>query len=1336
MKTTDTKTSAAQPAKKTAPFFKKGAGQGFFKPAQPVVQTKLTIGEPGDVYEKEADQMADQVVKKKPAEGAGAGTGLSSEMGMAKHIRRKPIFESKNDPAEGLQRKCASCEKEEGLQRKSEGPAAGAASASVEAGITSTKGSGSALSPTTLSHMEPAFGADLSGVRIHDNSSAHQLNKQLNAQAFTHGKDIYFDSGKYKPQNTDGQHLLAHELTHVVQQTGKSAKKGTKSEKKVQRKPAKTCGLTPGDASIDDVTKKCPFPGGMISRSGSYTTIAINNLAVKDNVDEKYLAKIKKTLPFDLPAPGDRAKAPTDQIGMWTDMVKSSVEDKIKSYIAKINAPQPIADKIKPENLYSLSLPNSKGITKLVGNYRNLVDECIVPKWSIKGKGMSFQVEHIMDYQIAGDKADDAANLMLLNAERNRDLGGDILRMIRGKIQDILDHYNQYIPAGSLETKANEAQQLAKGRYTIQAASLRRVKNNFAQDEAILEDYMVEKTMEKLNPLQAANIDIKSFGKPKVGEFLLQSSKGGTMITLPYKADDLQVGSYLLTMHGSEAKGLTKITAVLDLAGGVLKGDKPPVKEYAVSKVPGTTKVFRAEKFGYEMSQLEINYLSLVEFGDPVLDSELNLHITGKINKPTPGFLNGTPIDVSINGRDLSLEKTFAASELGKVGPINVDDADLTIGLSLNNGFTVGGGVRFSIPKAGKGHVEASKNGKGFIFKGGFDFDPSTFDKGNITVTYDSTKDLPGKNPWTFEGTLVIGKKVKGIDSATIRVGYADGQLTFDGSAALNVPGVKSATIKGSYRNGQDFSLTLGAAFDFKNKYIQDPQIEVTLASGGAPGGGAGGDQNTGWRLSLSGGMTLNVPKLDAVPIAVSYKDGEFDASAKVSNIKVGEHVTGSVTVGVTNKPVDETTGEAAGGQGGGKDLRLYGSGTIIVVFNEHLHSTVGVRLTQEGKVLVNGDVKLDKQPLMKGNKLYGDDYPLFAIKSPDIPVFSIGVGDVYIRFGGGADANYNIGVPLISADVNLKDVDIHDPSSMKVITTITPEITASAGVRLWGSFTFGARVAVLKAEGTVTGSIGLTAETTFHPSLVLSWSPTEGLGFVSAGVNLDADIKAAVDLTGKVAVLLDFYFTTVNVWDKTWDLGHMDLGELGKLSLNFPLNFGKDGTPLPPNRLQPETPFAKKDTATDWMLNKPGGAEKKEQGKSDEEIQKEVQEDIRKLPAIGPRNPKYNQVRGRDFHYHWLVSTVPMVNWDFFRKVWYEVEQEEFEDFKDRVLQPVSEPVSKKEQVDQFAMDHVMVQPWQIVALQGEVIRLEAAAQSSQAPEPPPADANSSSQSSSAGNQ
>jgi len=73
--------------------------------------------------------------------------------------------------------------------------------------------------------MSSSFGVDFRGVRVHNDSEAINMNKELHAQAFTHGSDIYFNKGKYNPQNAEGKFLLAHELTHVVQQSNNVQRK-------------------------------------------------------------------------------------------------------------------------------------------------------------------------------------------------------------------------------------------------------------------------------------------------------------------------------------------------------------------------------------------------------------------------------------------------------------------------------------------------------------------------------------------------------------------------------------------------------------------------------------------------------------------------------------------------------------------------------------------------------------------------------------------------------------------------------------------------------------------------------------------------------------------------------------------------------------------------------------------------------------------------------------------------------------------------------------------------------------------------------------------------------
>lgn len=95
-------------------------------------------------------------------------------------------------------------------------------SRAVSGAVTATRGGGNALPASMRAEMEARLGADFSAVRIHDDSQSHQLAQALGANAFTTGSDIYFNQGRYDPASPAGQRLLAHELTHVVQQGGEA----------------------------------------------------------------------------------------------------------------------------------------------------------------------------------------------------------------------------------------------------------------------------------------------------------------------------------------------------------------------------------------------------------------------------------------------------------------------------------------------------------------------------------------------------------------------------------------------------------------------------------------------------------------------------------------------------------------------------------------------------------------------------------------------------------------------------------------------------------------------------------------------------------------------------------------------------------------------------------------------------------------------------------------------------------------------------------------------------------------------------------------------------------
>ncbi|NUQ23486.1 MAG: DUF4157 domain-containing protein [Saprospiraceae bacterium] len=224
------------------PFFSKSnetAKQPFFSAAKGLpVQTKLSIGQPGDAYEREADAVADRVISGQgqtpivqrqeisAIQRATLATPQEDEpVQMAAMEEEEPIQKATiPEEEEPVQMKE---EEEEPVQMKSDAGAAGASN-HLSSRIQNTAGNGKPMPAKTRAEMEHSFGVDFSSVNIHTDTEAVQMNKELGAQAFTHGKDVYFNSGKYNPDDSGGKHLLAHELTHVVQQ-------GAGKEKKVQK---------------------------------------------------------------------------------------------------------------------------------------------------------------------------------------------------------------------------------------------------------------------------------------------------------------------------------------------------------------------------------------------------------------------------------------------------------------------------------------------------------------------------------------------------------------------------------------------------------------------------------------------------------------------------------------------------------------------------------------------------------------------------------------------------------------------------------------------------------------------------------------------------------------------------------------------------------------------------------------------------------------------------------------------------------------------------------------------------------------------------------------------
>ncbi len=203
------------------------------------LQAALKIGQPNDPYEQEADRVADRVVRM-PEPGTveiSAQSNGRSVQRVCAPCAQEYAAAKRENRAVMRANLCPKCAEEESLkiQRKSEASVSSASP--VPDNFVSSLGAGQPLDFATRAYFEPRFGMDFSSVRLHTNSRATESASSINALAYTLGNDVVFGAGQYQPETAQGKRLLAHELTHVVQQTipNTSSKHPTNISPMIQR---------------------------------------------------------------------------------------------------------------------------------------------------------------------------------------------------------------------------------------------------------------------------------------------------------------------------------------------------------------------------------------------------------------------------------------------------------------------------------------------------------------------------------------------------------------------------------------------------------------------------------------------------------------------------------------------------------------------------------------------------------------------------------------------------------------------------------------------------------------------------------------------------------------------------------------------------------------------------------------------------------------------------------------------------------------------------------------------------------------------------------------------
>ncbi|MDX2361909.1 MAG: DUF4157 domain-containing protein [Crocinitomicaceae bacterium] len=301
----ESESSTSEAVQAKTPYFGKPP---LFNPSN-TVQAKLNMGKPNDKFEKEADHMADKVVAQTsspeitptpapPIQTSKVGAGdlqrMESPATEESELQAKEeneqdvqlmsdeendvqmmddedssIQKMEDDEVQAMDDEDSSVQKmedeevqamdyedssvqkmeEEKVQQQTSNANETNLLSSIESRLKSSKGGGTPLSQDILRKMESSFGVDFSDVRVHTGTNAILMNQQLGSHAFTNGNDIYFNTGKYNPSSKDGLHLLAHELTHTVQQ-------GASSEPMVQREEPATTTETTGSETTEAVPEE------------------------------------------------------------------------------------------------------------------------------------------------------------------------------------------------------------------------------------------------------------------------------------------------------------------------------------------------------------------------------------------------------------------------------------------------------------------------------------------------------------------------------------------------------------------------------------------------------------------------------------------------------------------------------------------------------------------------------------------------------------------------------------------------------------------------------------------------------------------------------------------------------------------------------------------------------------------------------------------------------------------------------------------------------------------------------------------------------------------------
>ncbi|MDN3670810.1 DUF4157 domain-containing protein [Echinicola jeungdonensis] len=1126
-------------------------------------QAKLNMEKPGDRYEQEADAKTDQVLAEldnHSTKAAIAEPAIQTQREEEHQLKSKedqskleskseqPIAETvtpvvqqqaEEDQIQEKEEEELQKKEEEEVQKKEEiGSGEGEDPGEEETNVQMNGGDENQVSPSleqniqqssggqhmdseVKGNMESGFGADFSGVNIHTDSNAVKMNQEIGAKAFTHGNDIYFNEGQYQPNTSSGQHLLAHELTHTIQQGSSPAVQG----KMVQKEDNEDTETFP------DSTEK-------YNLNTSPPKIIINSLPVP-------------------PIKSDASKIPGEQLFRANNFNRS--DDNDPAHLIKWkNEVDSSGVKSKMESLGFEPNHNyvvrhyRKAKSLRIGDTNILSNRLLLPYWNQAGDYTEFDVDHYVELQIAGwpksSWGNNLTNYWLLNSDANQASGRKILSSIRNNTANQVKNDENSkealksldIDVDRLRTNTNIYNAI-KGRFDIYFNSLSGSSeyavgdsHSWPQRKILSGDHidtLMEGRANNKGARESKSIKVYDLEDPqpqaskpfndhddKVNSEILGSSSeikifrdsfGASPFNITWDTEEntlnLESGGSAFVNLRRGIKGIVSPTQVqfdrenLNSNAGHITVNlkqfdgavKPEVRQgliWPIHRLPG------AQFAGYlELNDLmtaineaqpNVTIFSPANVQNIGFDPEKGIVAGGEIASNLPIF-DQLDLQYSMEEGDFKIYRVFTKGDFNFPSPFEIDEVTLILSVGTRSGIGISGQVNFGIDQVGEGHIgAAASTSRGFELEGAFNFDSDLFDPAEINVEY---KD----NIWTIGGEIGIPEgKVRGVKSATINASYSENNFTATGEAELDVPGIERGNMTVEY--GEE-GFAISGDFDISSDVpgISGGNVEARVAK-------PAGEEE--YDVFVSGTAQPDIPGIDT-SLTVTYDNGALTIEGSAS-YKRGM-LSGTVNVGATNRPIGDD-GEPEGEPD--DTVRVYGGGSLTLQLTPWLAATAGVNFLPNGEIEVTARLESDSYEVFPRKEINKN---LFTVPTIEIPLFAIPLGPRSIglvaQIGGGLDFTAGFGPGELR---NLSAEITYNPEREEE-TTLSGHgefvIPADAGLTLRGDLSLGVSVTIASLTGGIelAGTLGLEGEAAAEVDV--NWSP-------QTGITLDAEGRVTVN--------------------------------------------------------------------------------------------------------------------------------------------------------------------------------------------------------------------------------